>query len=221
MKISKSEAGKLGYLASKKTQEKQKQQRIDEYYKNPSRCLFCDKELDYKHRHNKFCNQSCACTYNNLKRYNIYDITQNKIILKKKKIIKHCIVCEKELIKHTQHKFCSQECNAKYIRNKRYEKHILSNGDIIDCTEQTARNIAKDWLEEHNGHKCEICGNSEWLGKPILLIADHIDGDPTHNNIHNFRLICSNCDATLDTYKNKNKNKSKRTNRKKYYNTPG
>ena len=47
MKISKSEAGKLGYLASKETQEKRKQERIDEYYKNPSRCLFCKKELAY------------------------------------------------------------------------------------------------------------------------------------------------------------------------------
>ena len=71
----------------------------------------------------------------------------------------------------------------------------------------------KDYLEEKYGHKCMICGNSEWLGKPILLIADHIDGDPTHNNINNFRIICSNCDATLETYKNKNKNKKKRLNR--------
>lgn len=214
MSISKSEAGKLGYLASKAKQEENKQKRIEEYYKNPTRCLFCNKELDYKHRHNKFCNQSCACTYNNLKRYNI---TANKIIPKKERKIEYCIFCGNELKKDTQHKFCSQDCNSKYIRKQRYERHILENGDIVNCIEQTARNIAKDWLEEHNGHKCEMCGNSEWLGKPILLIADHIDGDPTNNNIHNFRLICSNCDATLDTYKNKNRNKNKRNYRKKYY----
>ena len=70
----------------------------------------------------------------------------------------------------------------------------------------------KKYLIEKYGHKCDICGNTHWLGKPILLIADHIDGDATNNSINNIRLICSNCDATLDTYKAKNK--STRTNRK-------
>ncbi len=203
MKISKSEAGRLGWLASKKTQEKKKQQRIDEYYKNPSKCLSCGGLLDYNHRHNKFCDQSCAATYNNKKR------------IKEKRF---CIVCGKELKKRSQKKFCCKECENKNKRLSTYNKHILCNGDIVGCCEQTARRIAKDYLEEKYGHKCAICGNSEWLEKPILLIADHIDGNPANNNINNFRLICSNCDATLDTYKNKNKNKSKRTYRKKYYN---
>ena len=203
MSISKNEAGKLGYLASKAKQEENKQKRIEEYYKNPTRCLFCNKELDYKHRHNKFCDQSCAASYNN-SRYHTKSENRN------------CIVCNKQL-KSTQLKYCCKECESKSKKLSRFKKRILDNGDIVNCSEQTARRIAKDWLEEHNGHKCEMCGNSKWLGKPILLIADHIDGDPTHNNINNFRLICSNCDATLDTYKNKNKNKSKRTNRKKYY----
>ena len=119
-----------------------------------------------------------------------------------------------------KNQFIKAQENGEKIEYK-IKRHVLENGDIVNCSELTARRVAKAYLEEYNGHKCEICGNSEWLGKPILLIADHIDGDPTHNNIYNFRLICSNCDATLDTYKNKNKNKSKRTNRKKYYNTPG
>ena len=204
MAISKSEAGKLGWLASKKIFEKQKKERIENYYKNPSKCIQCEKELDYKHRHNKFCCQSCAAIFNNQQK------TQNKKTRK-------CVICGKELLKKSQRKFCSKECENKNKRMKRYNNHILPNGDIINCNEQTVRRIAKDYLEEHVGHKCAICGNSEWLEKPILLIADHIDGDASNNNIHNFRLICSNCDATLDTYKNKNKIKGKRNNRKKYY----
>lgn len=200
MSISKSEAGKLGYLASKEIHEKRKQERINEYYKNPAKCLFCNKELDYKHRHSKFCNRSCAASFNNSLRTEI----------------RYCVVCNK-LLKSTQNKYCCKKCEHRNKRIERYNAHILENGDIVNCTELTARRIAKDYLEEHNGHKCEICGNTEWLGKPILLIADHIDGDATHNNIYNFRLICSNCDATLDTYKNRNKTKGKRLNRKRYY----
>lgn len=202
MAISKSDAGKLGYLASKATQEKQKQERIEKYNKNPNICLFCSKELDYEHRHNKFCDQSCAAKYNNAS---------------KVKKIRTCIVCD-TILKPTQSKYCCKKCENINKRLLRFKNHILKNGDIIGGNEYTCRRIAKDYLEEKFGHKCMICGNSEWLGKPILLIADHIDGDPTHNNINNFRIICSNCDATLDTYKNKNKNKSKRTYRKKYYN---
>ena len=201
MILSKSEAGKLGWLASKTTQKKKKQQRIEEYYKNPTICLCCGKTLNYKHRHNKFCGKSCSASYNNVK------------TKKKNSEIKTCIVCGKELHKH-QVKYCCKECEIKNKKVVRFENHISDNGDIVGCTEYTARRIAKDYLEEKYGHKCMICGTSEWLGKPILLISDHIDGDPTHNNINNFRIICSNCDATLDTYKNKNKIKKKRFNRK-------
>ena len=127
-----------------------------------------------------------------------------------------CEYCKKEFVRKPslKSKYCCKECENNNKRLMRFKKHIMNNGDIINCSELTARRIAKDYLEEKNGHKCMICGNSEWLGKPILLIADHIDGNPTNNNINNFRIICSNCDATLDTYKNKNKIKNKRTNRK-------
>lgn len=42
-----------------------KQERIEEYNKNPKRCLYCGKIIDYSHRNKKFCNSSCAASYNN------------------------------------------------------------------------------------------------------------------------------------------------------------
>jgi hypothetical protein len=45
-----------------------KQQRIDAYDQNPSRCIACDKAIGYESRGNKFCSKSCAGTYNNAKR---------------------------------------------------------------------------------------------------------------------------------------------------------
>lgn len=202
MTMSKSEAGKLGYLSSKQKQQYNKEKRIEEYNTNPKYCKFCGKFMPYEKRNKKFCNRSCSISYNN-------HIT-------KRKAHQLCIVCGKE-VKKVNGKFCSKACfNTHKIEINMLSK-IQENGDIISSTEQTARRIAKKFLIKKNGYKCEICGNSEWLGKPILLIADHIDGDPTHNNINNFRLICSNCDATLETYKNRNQNKNKRKNRKKYY----
>lgn len=39
----------------------------------------------------------------------------------------------------------------------------------------------------------------------MSLILDHINGINNDNRLENLRIVCPNCDATLDTYKSKNK----------------
>lgn len=49
--------------------------------------------------------------------------------------------------------------------------------------------------------ECEMCGTGEeWNGKKLSLILDHIDGNNTNYLIENLRIICPNCDSTLDTF---------------------
>jgi len=69
-KLSKSEAGKLGFIASRKTQINQKNHRIAEYNKNPKTCNQCGKSWSYDEAliKKKYCNQSCAAKYNNSRR---------------------------------------------------------------------------------------------------------------------------------------------------------
>ena len=54
-------------------------------------------------------------------------------------------------------------------------------------------------------HKCECCGLSEWLGEPIPLELDHIDGDHYNNTYKNLKILCPNCHAKTPTYRGKNK----------------
>lgn len=53
-------------------------------------------------------------------------------------------------------------------------------------------------------HKCECCGLSTWLGKPIPLELHHRNGDRYNNTLNNFELLCPNCHAFTESYRGKN-----------------
>ncbi|GAB2446949.1 HNH endonuclease [Streptomyces incanus] len=50
-------------------------------------------------------------------------------------------------------------------------------------------------------NECAECGTGpDWLGKPMTLEIDHIDGDWSDDRRENLRLLCPNCHASTDTW---------------------
>lgn len=85
----------------------------------------------------------------------------------------------------------------------------LNLDDILVKDSYTSRHIIKNKLYKEGIKEkvCEICGQDEnWFnGTKIVHILDHINGDAYDNRIENLRIICPNCNSTLDTNCSKNK----------------
>lgn len=79
-----------------------------------------------------------------------------------------------------------------------------NNGkQLKDWKDYTKVAFLKKHLIKARSHKCELCLNESWLNKPISLEVHHINGDRTNNNLENLQLLCCNCHATTDNWRNK------------------
>ena len=171
------------------------------YATQPKLCLRCNKLISYAQRKNRFCGHSCAANYSNARRG------------RKPRLLKAhpCRSCNKLLDKKRANAYCDFYCQQAYLWSVR-KAEILRTGEVISKSPR----LAKRYLSETKGHQCDICQISQWLGKRLPLVLDHIDGNSDNWQLTNLRLICSNCDSLTDTYKGKNRGKGRFARRLRY-----
>lgn len=159
-------------------------------YENPTNlnhCKTCNERISHK---KLFCNKSCAATFN------------GKAFPKRLAVQKSsykCLSCNKENeLKHsTKGLYCNNKCQGKHLWETVTKSRILKGERI------TTKTIRK-FLIERDGPACSSCNHSEWLGKPLVMDVDHIDGDHRNNTPENFRLLCPNCHRQTPTWGKKN-----------------
>jgi len=87
------------------------------------------------------------------------------------------------------------------------KKNLTIPDEKVFCEGATiARHHVKKKIIQRNliEYKCEICNNDgNWLGSPLPIILDHINGVNNDNRLSNLRFLCSNCDSQQPTYKNR------------------
>lgn len=156
-------------------------------------CLTCQSET----KNPKFCSKSCAATFN------------NKGVRRHGSALPTCKNCKRPT-KRTSSIFCSIDCSVEY-------KNFLKLDQIIKNKQSSWKSI-KEHLMDMN-RRCTSCNNTQWLGNPIPLECDHIDGDITNNILSNARLLCPNCHSQTSTFRalNAKNPKGQDARRKRYY----
>lgn len=113
-----------------------------------------------------------------------------------KKIIKEYDLDETQLnINHS--KLYSKCAITTHLKNTKSLNDILSNKVTYSNTHSLINRLFKSGLKEK---KCEICGITDWMRKPISLQLHHNDGNRNNNSIDNLKILCPNCHSQTDSY---------------------
>lgn len=197
--------------------------------KVPYICQTCGKEVTEWFGTGKFCSKKCA----NSRPKNVDEKEHLRIksieflgfdfYINKLQGVLHSLIRKKthqEYTKKIKSKNENHKCPicGEYYTGKSICKECADYKNYVDFKTgkiEVSFRVAKRLIEKYEGHKCSICGINEWCNKPIPLILDHIDGRAHNNTYTNLRLVCSNCDSQLPTYKSKNKHSDRK--RKGWY----
>ena len=83
---------------------------------------------------------------------------------------------------------------------KRISLEAKLNGNGNNASKR--KRLIEDGIKDN---KCECCGLSEWMGKPIPLELHHKDFNHYNNSLDNLVIVCANCHMQAHNYCNTNK----------------
>lgn len=79
-------------------------------------------------------------------------------------------------------------------------KDVLVKDSEISTT-QVRRRLLREGLIDQ---RCDVCGISEWMGQPLTIELDHVNGIHNDHQLENIRMLCPNCHSQTRTYRGRN-----------------
>ncbi|MNS78724.1 hypothetical protein D3C72_1123500 [compost metagenome] len=193
MKLSKSEAGRLGAIRSTQLANEAKQKRIDEYLQSPAHCSNCKSSLSYEKRKAKYCSRSCAAQVNN-------QVSPKRVPT----VTIVCIGCGNTT---TNPKYCSSQCGVDHRNRLSLQKILNGNG---------SHGQVKKYLIATNGNRCSSCDDTHKRGTRLVMELEHKNGNSSDNRLENCELLCPSCHSVTSTYKGKNRGNGRAARRQRY-----
>jgi hypothetical protein len=107
--------------------------------------------------------------------------------------------------------YCSNECFHLQKQRER-DAELAAVNDFTGFIPSRIRN----YLLRKHGNVCQLCGTEDWMGEPVPVVIDHVDGNSENNRQDNLRVICLNCDGLLPTFKARNRGNGRHLRRQRY-----
>lgn len=152
-----------------------------------------------------YCSLSCSNTDRKRKNADSYYLSP-----------KLCLYCQLPIRYEARHEntFCSRSCRASFCNRSRgsTKKEPARTFCRQETKRQefalglvTKRRTLRKLISSLVGPNCSSCGQPpSWVGLPLTMTVDHLDGDAGNNLPANLRLLCPNCHSQTPTFCGRN-----------------
>lgn len=167
-------------------------------------CECCKKEFVPKQvEHARFCSKSCAnkgrnrsASWTHEKRADAKR-KANSFYENIRKEPEKFLIWKKNLLKKTLESRERRKAAA-------LTKLMTSDFDLLFWDSKRKR------ILEEQKYVCARCGTKEWMGKPLPLEVEHVNGNHQDNSRENLIGLCPNCHSITDTWRGRNKQSVKK-----------